>query len=94
MKFVLAFVALAMVAAVNAAPGTFFGSTLGLEALESIQVNAKKLKLAGADLEVDEGKLAALSAESQTIADATALLIAAVETKASTYGMDVYEHET
>jgi len=91
MKFVLAFVALAMVAAVNAAPGTFFGTTTGLEDLEAIQVNARKLKLAGEDLEVDEGKLAALAGAAKTVEDATALLIAAVETTAYTGD---YPHET
>jgi len=79
MKFVLAFVALASVAAVNAAPGTFFGGDDALGGLETVQVNLKKIKLAGEDIDVTEGKLSTLNDNAQTIEDAMTVVTTAAD---------------
>jgi hypothetical protein len=92
MKFVLAFVVLASVAAVNAAPGTFFGDTEEFKPLEDIQVNNKKIKLAAADIEVTEGKLATLAAAADQIDAATTLLTTAADK--SVYTANEFTHES
>jgi len=95
MKFVIAFVALASVAAVNAAPGTFFGDTEENYApLEQIQINAKKIKLAAADMEVTEGKLAALAEAADKIAEATTLLTDTADTAAYEAESLAFKHES
>jgi len=95
MKFVLAFVALASVAAVNAAPGTFFETGgVGLEGLEPIQVNLKKISLAGADIEVTEGKLSTLNDNAATIAAATTVVTDAADTAAYEAADVVFTHES
>jgi len=83
MKFVLAFVVLASVAAVNAAPGTFFGDN-GMSDIEGVQVNLKKIKLAGEDIEVTEGLLSTLNDNAATITTATDLLTTAADTNVYT----------
>jgi len=92
MKLVLAFVALASVAAVNAAPGTFFGDTEGLEKLEEIQVNAKKIALAAEDIEITEGKLQALAEAADRIKEATELLTTTADK--SVYEVNEFTHES
>jgi len=94
MKFVLAFVALASVAAVNASPaGTFFGEgDSGLAALESIQVNAKKIELAATDMETTETKLEALAGAAADILAATTLVTDAADS--DVYATNTFAHET
>jgi len=93
MKFVLAFVALASVAAVNAAPGTFFADN-AMQALEDVQINLKKIKLAGDDIEVTEGLLQTLNDNAATINTATELLTTAADSGVYT-GADVeFTHES
>merc|ERR1711890_81804 len=93
MKFVLAFVALASVAAVNAAPGTFFKDA-GMTNIEDVQVNLKKIKLAGDDIEVTEGLLSTLNDNAGTINTATELLTTAADVGVYT-GTDVeFTHES
>merc|ERR1712001_668176 len=62
MKFALALVALAMVAAVNARPGTEYGVDNSLIDVEAAQVAAYKMVLGGKDLEEQEKLLAGLGA--------------------------------
>jgi len=93
MKFVLAFVALASVAAVNAAPGTFFKDA-GMTNIEDVQINLKKIKLAGDDIEVTEGLLSTLNDNAGTINTATELLTTAADVGVYT-GTDVeFTHES
>jgi len=93
MKFVLAFVALASVAAVNAAPGTFFKDDPTLTGLEDVQVNLKKIKLAGEDIDVTEGKLSTLNDNAQTIADAMTLVTTAADVQPYT-DAGTFTHES
>jgi len=93
MKFVLAFVALASVAAVNAAPGTFFADN-GMQGLEDVQINLKKIKLAGDDIEVTEGLLNTLNDNSATIATATDLLTTAANIDGTPYTTETFTHES
>jgi len=69
MKFALALVALAMVAAVNARPGTEYGDN-GLTDVEAAQVAAYQMTLAGDDLKAQESLLATLGANRATIESA------------------------
>jgi len=70
MKFALALVALAMVAAVNARPGTEYGIDNGLTDVEAAQVAAYQMTLAGDDLKAQESLLATLGANRATIESA------------------------
>jgi len=77
MKFVLAFVALALVATVNAMPTTFFNDQ-GMVGVEAAQVAARKIAFADDDLEVLEGKLQGLDVagaaiESAALVETTAM---------------------
>jgi len=67
MKFALALVALAMVAAVNARPGTEYGVDNSLIDVEAAQVAAYKMVLGGKDLEAQEKLLAGLGAGKEVV---------------------------
>jgi len=83
MKFVFALVALASVAAVNAAPGLFFDENgLELKPLEEIQINNRKIKLAGEDIDITEGKLQTLASKAKEVAEAAQLVMDAATVKA------------
>jgi len=66
MKFALALVALAMVAAVTARPGTEYLDN-GLSDVEAAQVAAYQMTLAGDDLKAQESLLAELGANKATV---------------------------
>jgi len=90
MKFVLAFVALALVATVNAMPTTVFAG-LGMTGVEDAQVAARKIGFADADLEVLEGKLAALELASSDIVAAATVQTEAMD-KTEYPGSDAFLH--
>jgi len=92
MKFVLAFVALASVAAVNAAPGTFFGEDETLKGLETVQINLKKIKLAGEDIDVTEGLLKTLNDNAATIESAMTVVTTAADK--APYENESFTHES
>jgi len=83
MKFALALVTLALVAAVNAAPkGTFFSTELPTSGLEQVQIDVINIGEAAADLQVTEDKLEALSLSAATVTDAKDAMVAAVDASA------------
>jgi len=83
MKFALALVTVALVAAVNAAPkGTFFGTELKGSGLEQVQIDVLNIGEAARLLDVTEGKLKALSEGKGIITDATEAMKTAVDNKA------------
>jgi hypothetical protein len=90
MKFVLAFVAFALVAAVNGKPTNGFAD-IGMAGIEGIQVDARKIGYAAKDLEILEAALFTLDAESGTVAEATIALTDAM-TKDTTWTKDQYTH--
>lgn len=93
MKFALALVTLALVAAVNAAPkGTFFSTALPNSGLEQVQIDVRQMGQAAADLVVSEKQLAALSAGAQTVADAKDALKLAVNVDGLTESTDRFPH--
>merc|ERR1711944_292180 len=79
MKFVLFFVALAFVAAVDAAPAD--GKVFGKDGLGAIQANLAKLPPLASDLNTMEEKLTALSKKDAVFKDAADSLATAVDTK-------------
>lgn len=93
MKFALALVALAMVAAVNAMPTpktTFLDQ--GMETVEDEQVDLNKMGKAAHDLEVVAKQLQNLAAESEVIKLATGAMTTAMDK--STYEDTTYIHNT
>jgi len=83
MKFALALVTVALVAAVNAAPkGTFFGTELAGTGLEEVQIDVINIGEAAAQLQVTEDKLKALSEGKDVIAGAKAAMTTAVDATA------------
>jgi len=83
MKFALALVTVALVAAVNAAPkGTFFGTELKGTGLEQVQIDVLNIGEAAKLLDVTENKLKALSEGKKIISDATAAMKTAVDNSA------------
>lgn len=82
MKLVFALVALASVAAVNAAPGIFFEKTAPLEDLEKIQISNRKIALAGDDMDITEAKLQTLAGKSADIEGAAQVLMDAATVEA------------
>jgi len=89
MKFVLAFVALALVATVNAMPTTVFAG-LGMTGVEDAQVAARKIGFADADLEVLETKLRDLEDASSDIVAAATVQTEAMKTEG--YDQYVFVH--
>ena len=86
MRFVLAFCVLALFAAVEVdavdaveKPSTLFEDEL-LAPLEKIQTTLKRMKYAKADFDIWEAKLEALNLESDNIASAADVFMAAAET--------------
>ena len=79
MKFVLAFVALALVAAVNAMPTTTFLDQ-GMGGVEDVQIAARKIGFADADLEALEIKLMGLDAAGAAIESAATVETTAMDT--------------
>jgi hypothetical protein len=94
MKFVLALVALASVAAVNAAPGTFFGDTPGLEKLEGVQIANRKIEMAGDDIDITEGRLKNLVAQAAEIKAADKLVTDTATVEAYRNDALEFKHET
>lgn len=79
MKFVLALVALTLVAAVNGKPTTVFMDN-GMANVEANQVSAVKIGYAEKDLQVAENQLKAFSDAESTITAATSALTTAMDT--------------
>merc|ERR1712025_164364 len=74
-------------------PGTFFKDA-GMTNIEDVQINLKKIKLAGDDIEVTEGLLSTLNDNAGTINTATELLTTAADVGVYT-GSDVeFTHES
>jgi len=90
MKFVLAFVALALVATVNAMPTTVFADQ-GMVGVEDAQIAARKIAFADADLEILEGKLQDLNAASSDIVAAATVQTQAMD-KTDYPGSDAFLH--
>jgi len=83
MKFALALVTVALVAAVNAAPkGTFFGTELKGSGLEQVQIDVLNIGEAARLLDVTEDKLKALSEGKDVIAGAKDTMKTAVDNAA------------
>lgn len=93
MKFALALVALAMVAAVNAmpTPGTTLGDQ-GMQTVENEQIDLNKMGKAAHDLDVVRQQLQNFAAESEVIKLATEAMTTAMDK--STYEDTTYIHNT
>lgn len=80
MKFVLALVALTLVAAVNGKPSTVFSDN-GMSNVETNQISAVKIGYAAEDLQVFENQMKAFSEAESTITAATSALTTAMDTE-------------
>jgi len=92
MKFALALVTLALVAAVNASPaGTFFDTELPASSLEQVQIDVRQIGQAEANLQITEDKLKALSEGATTVSEAKEALKEAVDVSAL---RESFEHDS
>jgi len=92
MKFALALVTLALVAAVNASPaGTFFDTELPASSLEQVQIDVRQIGQAEANLQITEDKLKELSEGATTVSEAKDAMKNAVDVSAL---RESFEHDS